>query len=114
MTLLLAVVVGVIFGCGLYLMMRRTMVQLLIGLAMIGNGANLLIFMSAGMTRGRPPLVPDGAEAPVVSPADPVAQALILTAIVISFGVIAFTLALTHKTFDAAGETMADLMESDR
>ena len=114
MTLLLAVVIGVIFGCGLYLMMRRTMVQLLLGLAMIGNGANLLIFISSGLTRGKPPLVPEGSEAPQPPFADPVPQALILTAIVIGFGVVAFTLALTHKTFESAGETMADLAESDQ
>jgi multicomponent Na+:H+ antiporter subunit C len=113
MTNLLAVVIGVIFGCGLYLMMRRTMVQLLLGLAMIGNGANLLIFVSARLTPGRPPLIAEGDKVPVEPYADPLAQALILTAIVISFGVVAFTLALTHKTFESAGETMADLTESD-
>ncbi len=114
MNLLLAVVVGVLFGAGAYLMMRRTMVQLLLGLALISNGANLLIFTAAGPVRGRAPLVPEGATAPVGPFADPVAQALILTAIVISFGVLAFTLALTHRTFQSGGsENISDLRESD-
>ncbi len=114
MAILLSVVVGVLFGAGVYLMMRRTLVQLLLGLGMIGNAANLLIFSAAGLTRSRAPVVPEGASAPPVPHADPVPQALILTAIVISFGVIAFALALadrSHREFqtdrvgDLRGET---------
>jgi multicomponent Na+:H+ antiporter subunit C len=108
------VVVGVLFGGGIYLMMRRTLVQLLIGLGMIGNAANLLIFSASGLVRSRPPIVPEGADAPVPPYADPVPQALILTAIVISFGVIAFTLALADRAYREGGsDRISDLRESE-
>ena len=103
MAILLSLVVGVLFGVGVYLMMRRSMVQLLIGLAMIGNAANLLIFTAGTPVRSRPPLVPEGSTAPPVPHADPVPQALILTAIVISFGVVAFTLALADRAHREVG-----------
>jgi multicomponent Na+:H+ antiporter subunit C len=114
MALLLSVVVGVLFGVGVYLMMRRTLVQLLIGLGMIGNAANLLIFSASGLTRNQPPLVPEGASAPPVPHADPVPQALILTAIVISFGVVAFTLALADRAYREVGsDRVGELRSSD-
>lgn len=115
MELLLALMVGVLFGGGVYLMMRRTLVQLLIGLAMIGNGANLLIFCASGVVRGRPPIVPEGAKATVPPHADPVPQALILTAIVISFGVLAFTLALADRAYREGGsDRISDMREEDQ
>lgn len=114
MAILLSIVVGILFGVGVYLMMRRTMVQLLIGLAMIGNAANLMIFSASGLVRSRPPLVPEGAQAPPVPHADPVPQALILTAIVISFGVIAFTLALADRAHREVGsDHVAEFRSSD-
>jgi multicomponent Na+:H+ antiporter subunit C len=115
MTILLSLVVGILFGVGVYLMMRRTMVQLLIGLAMIGNAANLMIFCAGGLIRSRPPLVPEGAQAPTVPHADPIPQALILTAIVISFGVIAFTLALADRAHRGVGsDHVAEFRSSDQ
>jgi multicomponent Na+:H+ antiporter subunit C len=114
MTLLLSIVVGVLFGTGVYMLMRRTLVQLLIGLAMISNAANLLIFTSAGLTRKTPPVVPADALVPPTPFADPVPQALILTAIVISFGVIAFTLALANRTYQEIGsENVNDMRSTD-
>lgn len=93
----LAVVIGGLYAVGLYLMMRRSIVKLLIGLAVLTTAANLLIFTAAGMTRGRPPIVPDGARALAAPFADPLPQAMILTAIVIGFGVLAFAVALVHR-----------------
>jgi multicomponent Na+:H+ antiporter subunit C len=95
----MAVVVGGLYAAGLYLMLRRGIIKLLIGLALLSNGANLLIFTASGMTRGRPPLVPEGAVQPEAPFADPLPQALILTAIVISFGVLAFAIALVHRVY---------------
>ncbi|MCX7800338.1 MAG: NADH-quinone oxidoreductase subunit K [Fimbriimonadales bacterium] len=111
---LLAVTVGVLFGAGVYLLLRRTVVRLLIGLALVGNAANLLIFVAASLRRGVPPIASVGETAPPASAADPLAQALILTAIVISFGVLGFALALTDKTVQSAGSTdLDDLVEED-
>ena len=114
MPFLLSLVVGVLFGIGVYLMLRRSMVQLLIGLAMIGNAANLMIFCANGVVRSRPPLVREGDPAPIPPHADPVPQALILTAIVISFGVIAFALALADRVHREVGsDRVSDLRGSD-
>ena len=96
MELLLAVVAGVLYATGLYLMLRRRLAQLIVGLSLLASGSNILIFTAAGLTRGRPPLIPEGAN--IVPPvADPVPQSLILTAIVIGFGVLAFSLVLAHR-----------------
>jgi multicomponent Na+:H+ antiporter subunit C len=104
----LAVVIGCLFAAGLYMMLRRSIVKLLIGLALISNAANLLIFTSARMVRGKPPIVPEGAQAPPAPYADPLSQALILTAIVISFGVLAFALALVNRAYQVVGTDNVD------
>lgn len=103
MTTLLPCLVGGLVACGLYMMMRRSMMKLIIGLALLSHAANLLIFTAGGLHRGRPPLVPEGASAPPTPYADPLPQALVLTAIVISFGLLAFTIALVHRTFLETG-----------
>jgi multicomponent Na+:H+ antiporter subunit C len=110
--LVLAAVVGWLYATGLYLMLRRSMARLIIGLALLGNAANLLIFTSAGLTRARPALVPAGAGAPVTPFADPLPQALILTAIVISFGVLAFGVVLIYRTYEAIGTDDVDVMRA--
>lgn len=103
MHVLLAVLVGGLYATALYLILRRSIVQLLIGLVLLGHGAHLLIFTAAGLTRGGAPLVPEGAEAPPVPYADPLPQAIILTSIVISFGLLAFAVALVHRTITVTG-----------
>jgi multicomponent Na+:H+ antiporter subunit C len=100
--LVLAVVAGVLYATGLYLMLRRRLAQLIVGLSLVASGSNVLIFTAAGLTRGRPPLIPEGATAPANSVADPVPQALILTAIVIGFGVLAFSLVLADRVHRSA------------
>lgn len=101
MELVLALVIGGLYGTGIYLLLRRHPVKLVIGLSLLANAANLLIFVCAGLTRARPPLIPEGAERPLTATADPLPQALVLTAIVISFGMLAFTLVLLRRTFEA-------------
>ena len=97
MELVLAIVAGVLYATGLYLMLRRRLAQLIVGLSLLASGSNVLIFTAAGLTRGKPPLIPDGATALHLSVADPVPQSLILTSIVIGFGVLAFSLVLAHR-----------------
>ena len=99
----LALVIGGLYATGIYMLLRRTLVKLLIGLVLLGNAANLLIFTAAGLTRGRPPVIPSQAEAPPLPTADPLPQALILTAIVIGFGVIAFALVLGYRFYKTVG-----------
>ena len=114
MNLLAAIVIGVLFGTGIFLLMCRTPVKLLIGLVFLSNAINLLIFVAGGLTRGKPPLIPDGAAGLSGIYADPLPQALILTAIVISFGVLAFALVLFSRTFRSfSKETTAEITSTE-
>ena len=108
MLLLLAIAPGVLFGGGVYMILRRSLVKILVGLLLLGNAVNLLIFTSSRLTPGRPPLIPLGSAAPVMPYADPVPQALILTAIVIGFGIIAFAIVLIRRTYDETGSDDMD------
>ena len=105
-----AIVVGVLFASGIFLLLRRNPVRVILGLGLLGHGANLLIFVAGGMTRGRPALIAEGGlvlEAPY---ADPLPQALALTALVITFGVTAFLLALGFRSWQI---TRDDRVEDD-
>ena len=108
MELLLAVASGVLYAAGIYLMLRRRLAQLIIGLGLLSNGTNLLIFTAGELTRARPPVVPEGAAALVPPYADPVPQALVLTAIVIGFGLLAFSLVLAHRVHGTVGSDDVD------
>lgn len=114
MTLILAVVVGALFAGGLYMMLRRNLVKILIGLLLLGHAANLFVFTLGRLVRGKPPLIPGG-EASLMPPyADPVPQALILTAIVISFGVTAFAVILLRQAYLSLGtEDLNQLRTTD-
>ncbi len=107
-----AIVVGALYAAGLYMIMRRSIVKLLIGLALLSHAANLLIFTSGGLGRDRPPIIPKGAAQSVQPIADPLPQALILTAIVISFGVLAFAVVLVHRVCESVGTDDVDEMTS--
>lgn len=112
MELMLAVVAGVLYAAGLYLMLRRRLAQLIIGLSLLSNGSNILILSAAGVTRAKPPLITKGVSLEAF--ADPVPQSLILTAIVIGFGVLAFALVLAHRVHQSAGSDDIDTIGPDR
>jgi multicomponent Na+:H+ antiporter subunit C len=114
MEILLAVAAGVLYAAGVYLLLRRRFAQIIIGLSLLSNGTNLLIFTSGGLTRGGPPVVPDGAERLVTPYADPVPQALVLTAIVIGFGLLAFLLVLAHRVHETLGTDDVDDVGRER
>jgi multicomponent Na+:H+ antiporter subunit C len=97
---------------GLFLMMRRSIVKLLIGLSLLTTAANLLIFTAAGLTRGRPPVIPSGQAVLQPPYADPLPQAMILTAIVIGFGVLAFAVVLVHRVVQVVGTDDLDAMKA--
>lgn len=108
----MAYVIGVLFASAIYMMLRRSIVKLVIGLMILSNAANLLIFAVSGMTRGAPPLIPEGAGGVVEGViADPLPQALILTAIVIAFGVLAFAVVLIHRAYEVVGTDDLDQMK---
>lgn len=86
-------------GCGVYLVLERSLTRVLIGLVMLSSGVNLL-FLIAGGTPGRAPIV-GGDDQSAIS--DPLPQALVLTAIVISLGTTAFVLAMAYRSWQLAG-----------
>jgi multicomponent Na+:H+ antiporter subunit C len=108
MTLVAALTVGVLYGAGTYLLLQRTLTRIILGLALMGHGANVLLLTAAG-AGGEPPLIDDGPLPPGVT-ADPLPQALALTAIVITFGVVAFLLALAYRSWQLSGD---DEVEDD-
>jgi len=112
MVLILALLVGILYGAGLYMMLRRSLVRLAIGLALMSQATSLLIFTVAGVTRGAPPLIAVGDAVLRVPHADPLPQALILTAIVISFGVQVFALVLIRRSFEAVRTDDLDAMRT--
>jgi multicomponent Na+:H+ antiporter subunit C len=102
MEILLALVVGGLFAGGVYMLLRRSIVKLVVGLILLGHGANLLIFLMGRLTPGQAPLVPLGSSQPPAPFADPLPQALVLTAIVIGFGLQAFALVLVRRLYQSA------------
>ncbi len=104
MVLIMSFIVGVLFGGGVYLMQYRSLVRIILGLVLIAHAVNLGIFiMGDGFVRGNPAFIPPGEEAPPAVWSDPLPQALVLTAIVISFGITAFMLALAYRTAQTVG-----------
>ena len=126
METILALVFGALFAAGLYTILRRSIVRLAIGLVLIGHAANLLIFTAAGLRRDAPPILGDetmkdgpvdvtAAAAATLQVADPLPQALVLTAIVIGFGVLAYTLVLVHRVYRVVGsDDVESLVDTDR
>lgn len=112
MNVLLALVIGALYGTGLFLILRRSITKVLFGLILWGHGSNLLIFVSCGLTRGNPPLIPEGKETLQPPYADPVAQALVLTAIVISFAVVSFTAVLLYRIYRTIGTDDIDQLRA--
>ncbi|MCX7790097.1 MAG: NADH-quinone oxidoreductase subunit K [Chloroflexaceae bacterium] len=113
MNLILSLVVGTLFAGGIYLVLRRSVVKLILGLVLFSHGAHLLIFlMGDGLVKARTPFV--RAETGVAPPdsADPLVQALILTAIVISLGLLTFVMALAYRADQAVGSDNLDDMTS--
>ena len=95
-SLVLLAVMAVLYACGVYLLLERSMTKVLLGFLLVGNATNLLIITMAGKA-GSAPIVEDGVEATEMT--DPLPEALILTAIVITFAVSAFLLALIYRSW---------------
>ncbi len=108
---ILAFVIGTLYAAGVYLLLRRSMVKIIMGLMFLGNGSNLLIFTMGGLIRGQVPIVEAGQIVPLPPYPDPLPQALILTAIVISFGVLAFLLVLVYKAYHLTGTEDLDSLK---
>lgn len=114
MEVLFAPVVGVLFASAVYMLMQRSLGQVIIGLALLSNAANLFIFVASGFGDGSAPIVDPSANATPEGAADPVPQAMILTAIVIGFGVLAFFITLAYRVYRITGtDDLEDLPAAD-
>lgn len=111
MHLLLALLVGVLFAAGVYLILQRHLLRIIFGLILLGNAVNLLVFTVGRAARMAPPLIPEGMTVPPEATANPLPQALVLTAIVISFGLVAFALVLAYRAYATLGTTDTDVLE---
>lgn len=103
MELLLALLTGVLYATAVYMMLRRSIVKLAIGISLLAHATNLLILTAGRPVRAEPPIIPAGATELVQPFSDPVPQALILTAIVISFAVQSFVLVLIRQSSTIVG-----------
>ncbi|MFD2444470.1 Na(+)/H(+) antiporter subunit C [Bacillus sp. CGMCC 1.16607] len=103
MEILMAFVIGILFMTATYLMLSKSLLRIIIGTGLLSHGAHLLILTMGGLKRGAAPLL--GEPGPYV---DPLPQALILTAIVISFGVTSFFLVLAYRAYQELGTDNMD------
>ena len=108
MTLLMAIVIGVLFGCGAYLMLKADLFRVVAGVVIVSNAANLAL-MSVGLSRGIAPTYPLAGGEPV---SDPLVQAMTLTAIVIGLAVGALLLTLVYRVYTT--HSSVDLDELSR
>jgi len=106
----LALLVGLIFAAAVYLILSRALIRVLLGIVLLGNGVNLLIFVAGRVTTAVPPIVPKGAAAPAGVFANPLPQALILTAIVIGFAMFAFLVVLALRAYQEMDADNTDHM----
>lgn len=102
--LTLLILIGILVACGVYLILERAVSKMLLGMILFGNAVNLLI-LTVGGRGGRPPIRGEGDEV-----ADPLAQAMVLTAIVITMGLAAFVLALAYRSYIL---TTTDTVQND-
>lgn len=110
MDYVLAALVGLFVALGVYLLLSRSVIRMLIGMAILGNGVNLLIFTAGRVTRESAPIVPPGLSAPAGPIANPLPQALILTAIVIGFAMFAFFAVLVFRAYQELDADETDHM----
>ncbi len=110
----IAILIGFLVASGIYLVLGRNLFRMLVGLALLALSANLLVFAAAGLGDGTHVIISETAVAPPDDHPDPLAQAFVLTAIVISFGVLAFCLTLLTRTYRrTGGSEVSSLSPSD-
>jgi multicomponent Na+:H+ antiporter subunit C len=110
MEALFSLLIGIFFAVAVYLMLSKYTVRILLGVAILGNAVNLLLFTSGRLTREVPPIIAAGLDALPAGAANPLPQALILTAIVISFSFFAFLLVLAYRAYQELGTDDTDEM----
>lgn len=112
MSLTQAALIGVLTTVGAYLLMHRTLIRVILGVGMLGNAINLMIIAAGGKPARAPIIEPDGTIR--TDAADPVPQALVLTAIVIGFAVVSFLLSIAYRSWTIDGNDEVEDDISDR
>ena len=107
MEILMSILIGFLFMAAVYLILSRSLLRIIIGTGLLSHGTHLLLLTMGGLSGESAPVLADG----VTDYADPLPQALILTAIVISFGVTAFSLVLAYRTYKEIGTDNMELMK---
>lgn len=114
METIIILLTGFLFTCGFYLVLRRSFTRMLVGILFISQAANLALLVMPGLGSGISPIVQAGAASPPPGHPDPLPQALILTAIVIGFGVIAFAIVLIKNAYrELRTDDLDRLQETD-
>jgi multicomponent Na+:H+ antiporter subunit C len=111
MSAVYAVLAASLFGCALYMILSRNVVRLLLGLSMLATSVNLMVFLAGRLGSIQPPLIPEGADR-LRDSADPLPQALILTAIVIGFALTVVLAALSLRAYRGHNSITADVIRS--
>jgi multicomponent Na+:H+ antiporter subunit C len=112
-TVVLPVIIGGLYAAGVYLLLDRSLTRVLLGFLLLGNATNVLLLSTGGVAALAPILGLAGSEADPEDMSDPLPQALILTAIVITFGLSAFLLALVHRSWRLAHRENVERDEED-
>lgn len=108
MEILMSILIGLLFFAAVYLMLSKSLLRIIVGTGLLSHGAHLLILTMGGLGGNSPPVVAEGIA--ITDYADPLPQALILTAIVISFGVTAFFLTIAYRAYQELNTDDVNLM----
>ena len=111
MSVLYAFVAAGLFGCGLYMVLSRNLVRLLLGLSLLTTAVNLVLFQAGRIGSAQPPLIAAGADR-LQESADPLPQALVLTAIVIGFALTVILASLALRAYRGHGSIRTDEIDS--
>jgi multicomponent Na+:H+ antiporter subunit C len=98
MEIIMPLLVGILFAGALYMMLQPNLIRVALGLILLTNATNLFLFSGGRLTKHGPPIIPPDGKILEQGYANPVSQALILTAIVIGFGLLSFAIALIYRT----------------
>lgn len=108
MEVVMSLVIGVCYAAAVFLMLQKRLLQIVLGIAILGHATNLLIFVAAGLHGNTLPIIPGGTEILPATAVDPLPQALILTAIVIGLALFGFSLALAYRCVAVLGHDDID------
>jgi multicomponent Na+:H+ antiporter subunit C len=110
MAFVMAVLVGLMVAASVYLILGRNLIRFIFGLVLASNAVNLLLFTGGRLASKTPPLIPEGASVPPAAVANALPQALMLTAIVIGFALLAFIFVLFYRAYEEIGTVDTEFM----